>query len=78
MTQKNAIKLFEGQHVRSVWDDNAEKWYFSIVDVVAILTDSVNPTDYIKKMKQRDPLLKEGWGQFVPPLQFRLLVKSRK
>ncbi len=78
MTQKNAIKLFEGQHVRSVWDDKAEKWYFSIVDVVAILTDSVNPTDYIKKMKQRDPLLKEGWGQFVTPLAIQTAGGKQK
>ncbi len=78
MTQKNAIKLFEGQHVRSVWDDKAEKWYFSIVDVVSILTGSVNPTDYIKKMKQRDPLLKEGWGQFVTPLAIQTAGGKQK
>ncbi len=78
MAQKNAIKLFEGKHVRSVWDDNAEKWYFSIVDVVAVLTDSVNPTDYIKKMKQRDPLLKEGWGQFVTPLAIQTAGGKQK
>ena len=68
MTQQNAIKLFEQKQVRSVWDDATEEWYFSIVDVVAILTDSVNPTDYIKKMRQRDPELAKGWGQIVTPL----------
>ena len=68
MTQQNAIKLFEQKQVRSVWDDTTEEWYFSIVDVVAILTDSVNPTDYIKKMRQRDPELAKGWGQIVTPL----------
>ena len=68
MTQQNAIKLFEQKQVRSVWDDTTGEWYFSVVDVVAILTDSVNPTDYIKKMRQRDPELSKGWGQIVTPL----------
>ena len=68
MTQQNAIKLFKQKQVRSVWDDTTEEWYFSIVDVVAILTESVNPTDYIKKMRQRDPELSKGWGQIVTPL----------
>ena len=45
MTQHNEIKIFGEQQVRSVWDDTAEEWYFSVVDVVAILTDSVNPSD---------------------------------
>ena len=68
MTQHNAIKLFEEKRVRAIWDDKEEKWYFSISDVVAVLTDSVNPTDYLKKMRKRDPLLAQGWGQFVTPL----------
>ena len=54
--------------VRTVWDDEQEKWYFSVADVVEVLTDSVNPSDYIKKMKKRDPLLAKGWGQIVTPL----------
>ena len=62
MTQHNEIKIFDAQQVRSVWDDTAEEWYFAVVDVVAALTDSVNPTDYIKKMRQRDPELAKGWG----------------
>ena len=41
--KKEAIKLFEERKVRTIWDDTQEKWYFSIVDVVAILTDSSNP-----------------------------------
>ena len=67
MTQKQAIQLFEERKVRTVWDDQTEEWYFSIVDVVGVLTDSVNPTDYIKKMKKRDPELSKGWGQIVTP-----------
>lgn len=49
MAKKNSIKLFEDKLVRSVWDDEKEKWYFSVNDVVQILTDSVNVFDYIKK-----------------------------
>lgn len=43
MTKKQAIQLFEERKVRTVWDDEHEKWYFSIVDVVAVLTESANP-----------------------------------
>ena len=71
MTQHNAIKLFEEKRVRTVWDDQQEKWYFSVVDVVSVLTDSVNPTDYLKKMRKRDPQLAEGWGQIVTPLSIQ-------
>jgi DNA-damage-inducible protein D len=62
------IKLFEEKQVRSVWDNIHEKWYFVVVDVIQILTDSSNPTDYIKKMRKRDVNLSEGWGQLVTPL----------
>ena len=58
MTQQNAIKLFEQKQVRSVWDDTTEEWYFSVVDVVAILTDSQDPRNYWKVLKNR--LKKEG------------------
>ena len=71
MTQHNAIKLFEEKRVRTVWDDQQEKWYFSVVDVVSVLTDSTNPTDYLKKMRKRDPQLAEGWGQIVTPLSIQ-------
>lgn len=71
MTQHNAIKLFEEKRVRTVWDDQQEKWYFSVVDVVSVLTDSANPTDYLKKMRKRDPQLAEGWGQIVTPLSIQ-------
>ena len=51
MTQHNAIKLFEVKKVRTIWDDKEEKWYFSIVDVVAVLTDSPNPRKYWSVLK---------------------------
>ena len=50
---KNEVKLFEQQKVRTHWDEKEQKWFFSIIDVIAILTDSVNPRDYWFKMKAR-------------------------
>lgn len=57
MGQKEQIKLFEQKRVRSVWDEEKEEWFFSVIDVVEVLTDSTNPTDYLKKMRKRDPEL---------------------
>lgn len=62
MANKTEIKLFEDRQVRSVWNESEEQWYFSIVDVVTILTDSADPRQYIKKMKSRDETLKSNWG----------------
>jgi len=53
MTQKQSIQLFEEKKVRTIWDEEQEKWYFSIVDTIAILTDSVNASAYWRKLKQR-------------------------
>ncbi len=53
MTKQQALKLFEERRVRTVWDDEQDKWYFSIVNVVAVLTDSVDSTAYWRKLKQR-------------------------
>jgi DNA-damage-inducible protein D len=47
------IKLFEQQKVRTHWDEEQQKWFFSVIDVITILTDSVNPRDYWFKMKIR-------------------------
>lgn len=61
MTKREALKLFQDKKVRTVWDDEQEKWYFSIVDVVAVLTDSVDyqaARNYWKVLKNR--LSKEG------------------
>ena len=76
MTQHNAIKLFEEKRVRTVWDDQQEKWYFSVVDVVAVLTDSANPTDYLKKMRKRDPELAAFVGTNCP--QVTMLTETGK
>lgn len=69
MTKKQALQLFEERKVRTVWDDQEEKWYFAIVDVVAVLTDSENPQTYWRVLKNR---LKEG----MKPLQIVTLSNS--
>ena len=53
MTQETAVKLFEQKQIRTHWDDELEKWYFSIVDVVGILSESIDPNAYWRKLKQR-------------------------
>jgi DNA-damage-inducible protein D len=65
------IKLFESVQVRSHWDAEQEKWYFSVVDVVGILSESVNPTDYLKKLRKRDPELNAYLGTNCPQVAMR-------
>ena len=63
------IKLFESKQIRSVWNEADSKWYFSVSDVVEVLTDSANVRDYIKKMRKREPELNSNWGTMCPPLE---------
>lgn len=65
------IKLFGEKNIRTVWDDKEEKWYFSIVDVVEVLTDSADPKQYIKKMRKRDPQLDSNWGTICTLVQMK-------
>ncbi|BDU55408.1 phage antirepressor [Limnohabitans sp. TEGF004] len=60
------VQLFESTHIRNHWDAEREEWFFSIVDVVAALTDSVNPTDYLKKLRKRDEQLRDYIGTNCP------------
>ncbi|MCL1972416.1 MAG: phage antirepressor protein [Endomicrobia bacterium] len=53
----NKIKLFEDKKIRTVWNEKEEEWYFSVVDVISALTDSTNPTDYLKKLRKRDRIV---------------------
>lgn len=69
MIKKTSIQIFEEKKVRSVWNDDEEKWYFSVLDVVEVLTDSANPTDYFKKMRKRDPELAEYVGTNCPHIE---------
>lgn len=68
MSQQEQIKIFQEQKVRSVWDEEKEEWYFSIVDVVGALTESANPTDYLKKMRKREPELALYIGTNCPQI----------
>ena len=63
------IQLFEGSKIRIAWNEELEKYYFSISDIVQALTETVNPRDYIKKMLRRDPELKSKWGTICPPVE---------
>ena len=76
MTQHNKIQLFEEKKVRAIWDDEAEKWYFSIVDVVAVLTESPNPRNYWKVLKHR--LIKEGNESVTNCNQLKMLSSDGK
>lgn len=66
---KNEIKIFNDKQVRTVWDDKKEEWYFSVVDVVEILTESKDPKQYIKKMRSRDDQLNLNWGTICTPVK---------
>ena len=60
------LAIFKGKEIRRTLHDN--EWWFAIVDVVSVLTDSVNPSGYIKDMRRRDKELAKGWGQIATPL----------
>ena len=76
MTKREALQLFEQRKVRTIWDDQEEKWYFSIVDVCAVLTDSPNPRNYWKVLKHR--LVKEGNETVTNCNQLKLLAEDGK
>jgi hypothetical protein len=76
MNKDTAIKLFESKKIRSIWDDDDEKWYFSIVDVVGILTESPNPRKYWSVLKTR--LKKEGSELTTSCSQLKMLSADGK
>ena len=69
MDENNSIQLFEDRKIRTAWDEEREEWYFSVVDVVAALSDSANPTDYLKKMRKRDEQLASYLGTNCPQVE---------
>ena len=69
MDENNSIQLFEDRKIRTAWDEEKEEWYFSVQDVVAVLADSADPKQYIKKMRARDPQLSANWGTICTPVQ---------
>ena len=70
MTKKEAIKIFEEKKVRTLWDDETEEWYFSIVDVVSVLTDSENPRRYWRVLKRK--LSVDGSQLYAQIVQLKL------
>ena len=68
MIKIDEIKLYENNKIRSVWDEEKEEWFFSIVDIVGVLSDSKDPKQYIKKMRLRDSELNSKWGTICTPV----------
>lgn len=70
------IKLFEQKEIRSYWNETEGQWYFSVVDIVEALTDSVNATDYLKKLRKRDSAL----GSYIGTncAQVEMLTNGKK
>lgn len=78
MEDNFAIQLFEGKKVRIVWDEEQEKYYFSVVDIVQVLTDSINPTDYLKKVRKRDPELGTFLGTNCPQVEMLTFTGKKR
>ena len=76
MVKQNAIKVFEEKKVRTLWDSETEEWYFSVVDVVAVLTDSENPRRYWSDLKRK--LAKEGSQLYAEIVQLKMLSSDGK
>ena len=78
MEDNFAIQLFEGNKVRIVWDEEQEKYYFSVVDIVQVFTGSTNPTDYLKKLRKRDPELGSFLGTNCPQVEMRTFTGKKR
>ena len=76
MTKDAAIKLFNDKQIRTSWDDDQEKWFFSIVDLVGVLSESSNPNNYWKVLKHR--LAKEGSQLVTKCIQLKMLSSGGK
>lgn len=67
MDAENALVVFQGSRIRRTWYRN--EWWFSVFDIIAVLVDSADPKQYIKKMRSRDPILDANWGTLCTPLE---------
>lgn len=70
MANESVIKLFEGKKVRVVWNEELEKYYFAVQDIVQVLTDSTDVKQYVKRLRSRDKELDSVWGTICTPHQF--------
>ena len=78
MGNTKSLAVFENKEVRRYYDEVTETWYFSVVDIVAALTDSINPTDYLKKLRKRDSELGSYLGTNCPQVEMLTNGKNRK
>ena len=69
MSDVEKVQLFEDKKVRTAWDEEKQEWFFSVVDSVAILAESKDPKQYIKKMRARDSELSSKWGTICTPVE---------
>jgi len=76
--KQDKIQLFQEQSVRTHWDEEQEKWYFSVQDVVQILTDSKDVKQYIKRMRSRDKELSSNWGTICTPVEMIAIDGKRR
>ncbi len=72
------IKLFESKQIRTVWSESDKKWYFSVQDVVQLLTDTSDVKDYIKKMKKRDAEINSNWGTICPLVEMEAADSKKR
>ena len=78
-SQYPEVRIFEDKRIRTAWNEETEEWYFSVSDVVEILTDSKDVKQYIKKMRSRDEELNSKWGTICTPVEMIALDgKKRK
>jgi hypothetical protein len=70
------IKLFQSKQIRSAWNKAEEKWYFSVQDIVEVLTDSSDVKQYIKRMRSHDAELSANWGTICTPVELFFPVLS--
>jgi superoxide dismutase len=68
MKKENSLQLFQEQSVRTHWDEEQEKWFFSVQDIVKILSESNDVKQYIKKMRSRNSELDSNWGTICTPV----------
>ncbi len=68
-SKQATLAIFEERKIRRLWDEKREKWYFSVVDIITVLTDSSNPTDYLKKLRKRDFELGNYIGTNCPQVE---------
>ena len=71
MPNESIIKVFEGKNVRVVWNEEEEKYYFSVADIVEVLTESTDVKQYIKRMRSRDPELDSSRGTICTPTRMK-------